>query len=80
MKIIIEIPDNEFKNLMRDCLQEFKMETESTDINLYTVNKVAKRLNKSHRTIKKYIERGIIKTTKSGLITESAINDYLQNT
>jgi len=45
----------------------------------FTINSIAKRLGKNHSTIKKLCERGIIKTTKSGLITEQAINEYLSN-
>ena len=45
---------------------------------LYTINQVRKRLGKAHGTIKKLTKLGFIKTTKDGLISESAINDYLQ--
>ena len=46
--------------------------------NLYTINEVRKRLGKAHATIKKLIAKGLIKTTKDGLISEAAINEYLQ--
>jgi IS30 family transposase len=45
----------------------------------YTINAVAKRLGRNHSTIKKMVRSGLIKSTKNGLITEVAINDYLQN-
>ena len=45
---------------------------------LYTVNEVRKRLGKAHATIKKLVVKGFIKTTKDGLITEAALNEYLQ--
>jgi len=45
----------------------------------YTINAIAKRLGKNHSTIKKMVKSGLIKSTKSGLITEQAINEYLQN-
>jgi len=44
---------------------------------LYTINQVAKMLGKAHGTIKKYVQVGTIKSTKNGLITEDAINEYL---
>jgi hypothetical protein len=46
--------------------------------NLYTINEVRKRLGKAHNTIKKLVKAGYIKTTKDGLISEAAINEYLQ--
>lgn len=45
----------------------------------YTVNQVAKRLKMSHYTVKKLVMSGIIKSTKSGRITEQAVNDYLND-
>lgn len=45
---------------------------------LFTVNQVRKRLGKAHATIKKLIRLGYIKTTKDGLISEAALNEYLQ--
>jgi len=47
--------------------------------NLYTINEVRKRFGKAHSTVKKLISKGLIKTTKDGLISEAAIQDYLQN-
>jgi hypothetical protein len=45
---------------------------------LYTINEVRIRLGKAHATIKRAINAGYIKTTKDGLISEAALNDYLQ--
>ena len=47
-------------------------------IKLYSVNQIARMLGKAHRTITKLVKSGIIKSTKDGLITEQAINEYLQ--
>lgn len=44
---------------------------------LFSINKTAKLLGKSHTTIKKLTINGIIRTTATGLIPESAIEDYL---
>jgi len=44
---------------------------------LYTINEVAKRLGKAHRTIKNLVTSGAIKSTKTGLISEFAIKEYL---
>lgn len=48
------------------------------DVRLLTINEVARRLHKSHSTIKKLCLSGTIKTTKSGLIEESSIEEYLR--
>jgi hypothetical protein len=44
---------------------------------LYTINEVAKRLGKAHRTIKHWTATGALKTTPTGLISEKALQDYL---
>jgi len=46
---------------------------------LYTINQVAKRFGKAHRTIKNLVKDGTIKTTKNGQISESALQAYLTN-
>jgi hypothetical protein len=46
---------------------------------LYYVNQVAKLLGKSHTTIKKACENGLIRTTVTGLIPESAIEEFLNH-
>jgi len=46
----------------------------------YTINAIAKRLGKNHSTIKRMVKSGLIKSTKSGLITEQYINEYLRKT
>ena len=48
------------------------------DVKLLTINEVARRLHKNHLTIKKLCLSGTIRTTKSGLIEEIAIEEYLQ--
>ncbi len=48
------------------------------DVKLLTINEVARRLHKSHATVKKLCLSGVIKTTKSGLIEESSIEEYLR--
>lgn len=45
---------------------------------LYTVNQIRKRLGRSHSTITKRIKEGLIRTTKDGLVSEKAINEYLK--
>ncbi len=78
---------------MADIILTTKQELEQTIINvlikfdnekakkrptkLYTINQIAKKLGKAHATIKKLVTNGIIKSTKDGLITETAINEYL---
>jgi hypothetical protein len=64
------------KKAVKDAIRE--MNEESANDKLYTINQVRIRLGKSHKTIKNLVTAGLIKTTASGLITESAINQYLQ--
>jgi len=44
---------------------------------LYYVNQIAKLTSKSHATISKLVKNGTIRSTKDGLIPESAVEDWL---
>lgn len=44
---------------------------------LYTINQVRKKLRKSHHSVKKYVESGLLRSTPNGLIPESAIEEFL---
>ena len=74
----------ELKSALKEVMIELNKETaeekkkNSQADKLYTVNEVRKRLGKAHATIKKLINKGLIKTTIDGRISESAINEYLQ--
>lgn len=79
MDLIVTTPD-QLKSILKITMAEIDLEKKKgNSISLFTVNQVSKRLGKAHATIKKLIQAGILKTTKDGLITEQAINDYLQN-
>lgn len=78
MSDIILTTAHELSQTLRNVLIEFdKEKTSKLPGKVYTINQVAKKLGKAHSTIKKYVEQGIIKGTTNGLITESAINEYL---
>jgi len=78
MSKIILTTNEELKEMIKSALREYNLEVNSnTPDKLYTINKIAKRLGRSHDTINKLVKRGVIKTTKDGLIPESAINEYL---
>lgn len=70
----------EIKNALKEAILELNEETarENRSDKLYTINEVRKRLGKAHTTIKNLVKNGYIKTTKDGLITEAALNEYLQ--
>ena len=73
---------SELENIIRksvtDALSEFeKGKTISDPEKLLTVSQVSKKLGKSFRTVKKWVSSGILQTTKSGLITEASLNNYL---
>lgn len=75
---------NELKIAIKTAILEVNKEVENekakkaSEEKLYTVNEVRKRLGKAHITVKKLVKSGLIKTTKDGLISEAAINEYLQ--
>jgi len=66
--VLIELNEESVKDRER---------AESSD-KLYSVNQVRKRLGKAHSTIGKLISKGMIKTTKDGLISEASLREYLQ--
>ncbi len=66
------------KSIVKKALKEFTEEQKiEQGVKLYNVNQIARRLGKAHATIKKLIAKGLIKTTKDGLISEQALNEYL---
>jgi hypothetical protein len=80
MKVTFEIPDQEFSNIIEATLLKVNNDSKNnTPVKLYTINQVSKLLGRSHVTIKRIVEKGLIKTTKDNLITEIEINNYLKN-
>ena len=78
MQEIILTSKQDLAQTIKSVLIEYdKEKAANTPGKLYTINQVAKTLGKAHATIKKLVLNGTIKSTKSGLITEKAINDYL---
>jgi len=75
---IIVTQKNDIKEIIKTAISEIEKEKEALRPDkLYTINQVAKRLGRAHDTINKLVKNGVIRSTKDGLITESAINDYL---
>jgi len=75
---IIVTQKAELKEILKAAINEIEKEKESTRPDkLYTINQVAKRLGRAHETINKLVKKGMIRSTKDGLITASAINEYL---
>jgi hypothetical protein len=60
-------------------LRMIEAQKEQQAKNLYTINKVAKMLGRSHSKIKKLVEQNILKATADGLISEKSINEYLKS-
>jgi hypothetical protein len=69
------------KLAVKAALLEMEAEKEKTQLSdrTYSINEVAKRLKMAHATVKKHVISGLINSTKSGRITEQAINDYLND-
>ncbi len=81
---MIFLPVDQVQQTIRETIrQEFTLLEEKrksqSGVTLFTRNKVAKRLHLSFNTVKALIERGVIKTTASGLIEESELERYLAN-
>ena len=75
---IIVTQKKDIKEIIKTAISEIEKEKEALRPDkLYTINQVAKRLGRAHDTINKLVKNGVIRSTKDGLITESAINDYL---
>ncbi len=47
---------------------------------LYTIADIARLTGKTYPTIRGFVKKGLLKTTKSGLISEKAFQEYLQTT
>ncbi len=82
MKELVIIEKSEFNSSLRNelisILEDFENKKRaSQESKVYTINRVAKQLGLAHATVSKYVKSGLIKSTKSGLITEEAINDFL---
>jgi 16S rRNA U1498 N3-methylase RsmE len=82
---LVVIPANELVVLIETALEKVeikrveKEESKTQSEKLYTINQVAKRLNRAHATIKKLVEQGVLSATVDGLISEKSINNYLRN-
>lgn len=76
---IILTTKSELRSTILNALTDFEQaKKESQPPKLFSINQVAKSLGKSHQTIKKYVLKGLIRSTKSGLIPEDAIEEYLK--
>ncbi len=67
------------RKLLKEALIEAHQElNRNKPEKTYTINQARKLVGKSHYKVKQLVSSGIIPTTKDGLITESALNDYLR--
>lgn len=80
MNTVIVTTDEAIKAIIKSALVEHDLERrKDMPVKLFTVNQVAKRLGMAHSTISKLVKGRKIKATKSGRISETAINEYLKN-
>lgn len=78
MNEIVLTTKAQLREELKSVLREIELEkTANIPTKVFTINSVAKALGLAHATVKKLVASGHIKSTKSGLITESAVNDYL---
>ena len=79
MSTIILTTKEELKKEIISALTDFEIQKKKNKPpKLYTINQVSKQLGKAHTTIKKLVQAGVIRSTKSGLIPEDAIEEYLK--
>ncbi len=80
MEKFIAYEPGELKTLIKTALTEHQEEQKKLlGEKLYTINQVRILLGRGHQTIKNLCENGKIRTTKSGLIPESALLEYLNS-
>ena len=78
MSEIILTTKDELKDVFFDVFAEMERKKKASQPpKLYTVSELARLTGKAYATIRKLVKNGTIPTTKSGLITEEAINEYL---
>ncbi len=81
---MIFLPIEQARQTIREAVrEEFELleakRKRLAGVNLYTKNKAAKRLHLHFNTVKRLCADGFIKTTASGLIEESELDRYLEN-
>ncbi len=76
METLIITTKEDLKDTLREVIVEQDQKRKNNPI---TKHKAAKRLNISHTTVRKYVERGLIQTTIDGRILESEIDKLLEN-
>lgn len=84
MADMIFLPTEQVRQTIREAVrEEFALLEEQrkrlSGVNLFTKNKVAKRLHLSFNTVKRLCADGVIRTTASGLIEEQELERYLAN-
>jgi hypothetical protein len=65
------------KEATLEAIQEHDLNSGIVTPKLFSIAAVSKILQRSHKTITKLVKTGAIKTTPDGLISESALNNYL---
>ena len=69
----------EIRQAIADEFEKIKQEARHQQgEQLFYIAQVAKRLRKSHKTIKNLVLSGVIRSTKNGMIPESAVEEFLK--
>lgn len=77
--LIVATPE-QLQAIIRSTIKEmFEQKSRDAPVEYYTINQVAKKLKSSHATITKYIEQGMIKTTKDRRISDDEIKKFINN-
>ncbi len=78
MESILVISKNELADTLNMVLDaREKQRAKKAEMKSFSINQVANKLGRAHATIKKYIDKGLLKTTKDGRIPESEIEKLI---
>ncbi len=81
-QILISMPENEFwakmETLVKAQVKEAQPKSRPST-KTYSINQVAKILQKGHETIKKFIHSGVINISADGRISEAELDRYFKS-
>jgi response regulator of citrate/malate metabolism len=78
MEPIILITKDELTETIKKVIMEADLERQAKENEKsFSLSQTAKRLNRSHTTIRRYLERGLLKATPDNRILESEIQNLL---
>ncbi len=77
---LVIIEKDELTGIIRDTVKEAvnELRNEGAAKRLYSINKVAKLIHRSHRFVKRAVDAGELRVNSSGLISEMELLRYIK--